>query len=429
MLKAGFVSKSRRMQLVDDWDIPESPLENYSVEQAIARVRKLGNQLVAATEHTKHHFRSEWVEGLVNRYSYRPGKPIVHLDDLSDTVMPILDDEARGLVRESLNAWVRQQGISRARPEFGNIATYAMTLDYRPAKLRKWRRFSELTGFQVNSLERHVTSLRNSGGARTGVVDHPRLPMNLATPWGAKLIGYRLDANYRTSAFTNKNPVLHEDYRRAVSEVVGNIQIRKTKIKGSSFTPGIYLRTNVGNLVTMLMTVAGLDNTRDQRKANNPVPLWLFLCSTDIIAAFLAALWDAEGSVHKRDLKLRQAVELLRLKSGMHIPYWPDSVHLKELDASTYDQVLEHPPRILTSTALLLAGLGIACHVTPERLSDTRNGISAYWQLRIMRNDSVRTFYELVRLLSLHKERRLRLNVESMRWKWRKMDGFPRKAS
>jgi len=177
------------------------------------------------------------------------------------------------------------------------------------------------------------------------------------------------------------------------------------------------------------MSVAGLDNTREQRSTNNPAPSWFFVCPVLVIASFLAALWDAEGSSHKRDVKLRQAVELFHLDTRLDIPRWPDSLRLGEFDQQTLNQVLNRPPRILTSTALLLARLGIVSHVLPERLSNTENGISAYWHLRIGRNASVRIFFEKVRLLSPNKERNLEQNVASMRWEWKKTASFPRKTS
>jgi hypothetical protein len=139
------------LQLEDDFAIRAHRFENYSVEQ-VEWVRKLGNQLVAATENAKHHFRSEWVEDRVKQYSSKPGKPIVHLDDLSDTVMPILDNEARGLITVPLSIWVKRQDIARAQGTFGNVASYARDTGYKPAKLRAWRGFSASTGFRVNAL-------------------------------------------------------------------------------------------------------------------------------------------------------------------------------------------------------------------------------------------------------------------------------------
>jgi hypothetical protein len=404
-------------------------LENFETEEAIKVVRKLGEGLIAATAHVKHRFRKEWIDDLVQRFKERPGRPIVHLSDLRDSVMPVLAVGARCQVAQALERYVKEEELAGARISCRNIASYARDEGDNPAKLRTWREFAKLTGFEINSLEPHVVALRLSGGRRMRIVKSPKFPINLASPAGGKLLGYRLDANYANSAFTNKNPLLHDDYRSAVTEVVGNLPITETGSRSSEFTSDVYLRTNVGNLVSTLMSVAGLDITKDQRSANNPAPLWLFVCPSPVIACFLAALWDAEGSVNKRDVKLRQAVELLHLKSRLQIPYWPDSVHLGELDGSTYRQVLECPPRILTSTALLLARLGIACHVMPERLSSTRSGVSVYWHLRIMRNNSVRAFYEQVRLLSPEKEFNLRRNVETMRWQWKRTEGFSRKAS
>lgn len=397
-----------------------TPLESYSVENAIKIVRELADGLITSTAHAKHHFRSEWVDQLVSRYGERPGKPVVHLSDLRESVMPILGMKARRFVEGPYYRLVEEHGARRAEWAFRNIGLFVLKKGNRPAKLRTWKMFAEMTGFHIDSIEPFVSALKLSGGNRMRTVHSPHLPIHLATPAGGKLLGYRLDSNYSNSAFTNKNPLLHEDYRRAVTEIVGDIGITETRYKGSGFKPDSYLRTNVGNLVSTMMTVAGLDNTREQRAANSPAPLWLFVCPLEVIESFLAALWDAEGSVNKRDVKLRQAVFMSSLDSNLSVPSWPDSVHFGELDQHAKNQLFDRPPRILTSTALLLRRLGITCHVNPERVSNTRQGLSVYWYLRIMTNNSVRAFHCHVKLLSAEKQKILDRNVESMKWQWRR---------
>jgi hypothetical protein len=46
----------------------KASLEQYDVERAIGIVRELGEGLIAATAHSKHHFRKEWLDQLVERY-------------------------------------------------------------------------------------------------------------------------------------------------------------------------------------------------------------------------------------------------------------------------------------------------------------------------------------------------------------------------
>ncbi|MDA4126665.1 MAG: LAGLIDADG family homing endonuclease [Thaumarchaeota archaeon] len=397
-------------------------LENFDIEDAIKTVRRLGHELIGLTAHAKHHFRASWVDQLVTRYRERPGKPIVHLSDLRDTVMPVLAGEARNHVAKFFASFVQKEGLWSSGLVFRNIVRFAREKGDNPAKLRSWREFSSRTGLDLNSLEPHVLALRLSGGRGMRIVKEPILPMNLATPAGGKLIGYRLDSNYSNSAFTNKNLLLHEDYRRAVTEVVGNITITETNNRGSGFKPDHYLRTNVGNLVTTLMSVAGLDISREQRSA------WFFISPIDAIVAFLAAIWDAEGSVNKRDLKLRQAVALEVLSSNLKVPNWPDSLRYSRLDETAKEELLAQPPRILVSTALLLRKIGVICHVEPDRISNTNNGISAYWYLRVMRNDSVRTFHENIRLVSPSKEAQISENVRAIKWSWRESASISQKS-
>jgi hypothetical protein len=85
-------------------------LENFDVEEAIKVVQDLGEGLIAATADTKHHFRREWVDQLVSRYKERPGKPVVHLSDLPDQVIPILSDEVRSFLKPYWEKLVSERG-------------------------------------------------------------------------------------------------------------------------------------------------------------------------------------------------------------------------------------------------------------------------------------------------------------------------------
>lgn len=91
----------------------------------------------------------------------------------------------------------------------------------------------------------------------------PKTAVNLATPAGARLIGYYFDSNSRNSAFSNKDPALHEDFRNTVREVFGNLSISETIMERGGFGKGHYIRTNVGYTVRTAMSIAGFDCTRD----------------------------------------------------------------------------------------------------------------------------------------------------------------------
>lgn len=389
------------------------------MENAIASVLDLGNQLCEDTASAVHRFRMDWVHQLVERYRANPGRPVVRLSDLMDSTMILVNNEPCARLSESMDRFHEVSHTPRDRERYRRILDAGKGHPTMFVRLKTWRLFCGLTGLKLDDVEPFVTRILMSGGQYKRMVKEPKLPFNLATSAGAKLLGYRLDSNYRNPAFTNKDPILHEAFRNAVSRTVGKITITETRSSSSGFTSNSYVRTNVGYLVTTLMTVAGLDNSAEQRVTNNPAPLWLFLCPLDVMRAFLAALWDAEGSVNKQDLKLRQTIEMNELSRMTRIPDWPNAIRCTSLDDSSRDMLFSNPPRILTSAALLLRALGIVCHVEPDRISNTKNGVSAYWHLRILRNESVRLFHDQVKLLSAPKSAQLSENAKSMKWSWR----------
>src|ERR1039457_3477560 len=139
-------------------------LEQYDLERAIGIVRELGEGLIEATAHSKHHFRKEWLDQLVERYRRQPGKPVIHLDDLGDEVIPSLSAESGPLLLPYWKLVVCRFGYNGAMGRFrcqrDVVATGTAS---RWSKLRNWRKFSELTGLRVNDLEPYVVAIRASG--------------------------------------------------------------------------------------------------------------------------------------------------------------------------------------------------------------------------------------------------------------------------
>jgi len=171
----------------------KSKLEPYDVEDAIAKVQHLAKGLIKATKHAKHRFREEWVEQLIARYRAFPGKPIIHLDDLYDDVIPTLSCERfRPMLVPYWKRLVAERGYDWCFTHFRGIRDVAVDARKvsRWSNLRSWRKFSALTALPINTLEPYVVALRVSKSGTSRVITNPRLPFNLATPAGAKTIGY-----------------------------------------------------------------------------------------------------------------------------------------------------------------------------------------------------------------------------------------------
>src|SRR5207237_8248436 len=79
---------------------------------------RLASHLKTATPQAKHHFRREWLEQLVQRYTERPGKPVIHLDDLGDAVIPHLSSEVREFLRPYWQAIASKYGSENMGTKF-----------------------------------------------------------------------------------------------------------------------------------------------------------------------------------------------------------------------------------------------------------------------------------------------------------------------
>jgi hypothetical protein len=377
-------------------------LESYDVEEAIGVVRSAGQQLCNDTASAIHRFMMNWVEDLIERHRRNPGRPVVHLSDLLDSTQIGVRADARQILLEYWERLGEIPGAFKHSEQLRGIRDSANGRLARFARLDTWKLFGRLTGFGINDLEPFVTMLRISGGRYMRTVDHPKLPFNLATISGARLIGCQYDANSRNAAFTNKDHLLHADYENCVRDVVGDITITKTVSTRGGFGEGAYFRTNVGRLITSITRVAGFDNSVDQKLANNPLPLWLYTCNAPLIAACISALWDAEGSVNFHDVKTSQAVPFTPSRRD-EIPRWPLNIAFGRMSRTGQENVLETPPLLLASAALLLRGMGVISRLWPSKASLTSTGPTAYWQLRIGDKRSIQTFRSQVHLVSAWK--------------------------
>lgn len=381
----------------------KAELEHFDVEEAIKEVRRLGNGLIEATRHAKHYFREEWLEQLINRYRQRPGKPVIHLDDLDDEVVPSLSPQVRDVLYPHWRRLVEEYGYMRSMNRFRVLRDIVATgRASRWSKLGTWRRLTKLTGLRVSELEPYVTAIRASYVGKTRVILRPKLPFNLATPFGAKIFGYRGDAAHETSAFHNMDPVLHEDYKRVITQTVGNVPFTTTIRQADG-----YERTNVGTFITLLTSLGGIDNTQRQKMARNPLPAWFFLCSDEVVISGLRALWDTEGSPTAHSLQLGQAVGLHHFSAHVRLPKWPSKVPVRKLPIRTQQWIRTKPPLLLVSSVLLLYRLGILSYMMPAMCYPTKRDYSVFWNSSIYRMKNMRLFAEKVNFLSPTKRRKL----------------------
>ena len=385
----------------------EPNARSHQTQRVCETIRELTHGLAHETDSRENRFREPWGEALAARYETRPGSPVVHLDDLPGHSMVFLNPEGRLEVKRAWCLLVQSMGARWASDRFRRIANYLSGRAADVSRLKTWKDFGDLIGFEVNQLEPFVRSIRLSDGAHIRTLSRPKLPFNLATPSGGRLIGYFGDLNSRNGAFSNKVRLLHKDFRMTIREVFGNLSMTETALEHGGFGEGHYLRTNVGYLIPAALTIAGYDCGTDQKLSNNPIPSWLFECDNVVKAECLSSLWDTEGSVNFRDLKVRQAVSV-QLHPYDAIPVWPSTKAFRQLAPGNQAAVLERPPLLLVSAALLLFSLGIESRLVPTGTAMSSGVATAYWHLRVHRDRSIRTFRTLVSLRSPEKKTRLR---------------------
>jgi hypothetical protein len=380
------------MQLALDESMPYD-FEDYDVEDSIRVVRELADGLIKSTAHAKHHFRAEWTDQLVSRYRERPGKPVIHLSDLPDQVIPIFSSDIRAQLQPHWDRLVSDHGSEWGSMHFRGVWDIMTSQNVpRWSTLGLLKKFCLLTGFDINATEACVIAMKSARSGKARVIKNPRLPFSLNSVEGAKIQGYMGDADHNTSAIHNLSREIHDDYKRAVLATIGEVPFTTTTRDSDEMQ-----RTNVGVLVTMLKSAGGLDNRFRQKVARNPTPSWFFISSHNARTSYLRTLFEAEGSPTRDALKLSQATSV----DDPHDPSikkWPMKSTFSSLSKSAKRALLSRPPPLLVSTSLLLFQLGINSYVTPSKLAMTGSGCSAigfssvpnHWNAEVRRNDRLR---------------------------------------
>jgi hypothetical protein len=123
-----------------------SRFAQYDFKEACRVLEKLGEGLTGAIKSAKNRFKPEWIEQLVQRYSLSPGKFLVHLSDLHDSVMPLLASEARGSIQPSWDRLGELKGFRWTWHNFRGIVDFLRQGSPRLTTLGTWKKFAELTG-------------------------------------------------------------------------------------------------------------------------------------------------------------------------------------------------------------------------------------------------------------------------------------------
>ena len=361
----------------------------FSIEAAISRVRDLGQAQVLLQSRRLHPFRYEWIDQLEARYRSNPGKPLIHLSDLPIGTAIKLSEDGLVILRSLWNV-IRQTHNAQAARSLGleNIYMCAVMRYYPYITLETLLRAKRLVNFDIDQLDPCVTHVKSHKNNWPKEIQ-PHLPFNFRNEDGAAILGYYTESRHANFAFVNKELELHTLMKAAVERVVGHMRTVTTRYEDGAETTWSYL-------LPRLVTLAGINTLDRQKIANNPVPLWMFTAGQEVESSYLRALWTAEGQ--PASMRAVQSVFVPGL-----IPYrgiiarHPGYSTYNQLPTETHPIILEKPPLLLVSAALLHMSLGMDVGLRPiYGYVDKRDEPTFMWSLEFTSNIEIKKFAQLV---------------------------------
>ncbi|MBU1622355.1 MAG: hypothetical protein KJ597_02155, partial [Nanoarchaeota archaeon] len=246
-----------------------------------------------------------------------------------------------------------------------------------------------------------ITSI--SPGRRSVPLFVNGLPLDLSKEKWAPIIGIILDTALKKEfLFSSIDKKLFEDtittFQRIglnpYSKKIGNIYLMK------------------GHKVTSdLLFLGGIGIKKKQINSNLILPSWVFKTNKNYQAIILAKFLDTEGSVCRKksavritqctNIKVTNEEKKYIFSNCKETEIKPSSVMSKllffnQMHNNLKEKVISQPPLILVSIQLLLRLNHINSHLYPLRIVvDSKDNVSALWNLHIQTNEDIRKFYVL----------------------------------
>lgn len=269
-----------------------------------------------------------------------------------------------------------------------------------------------------------------------GAVKDPRLPFNLRTLAGSRLIGRSLGDGGLSFPTKTKRTVRfgyvsadRDAEERAVAdirEIFGNIYVSVEGARGPS-------RIRVScSVVGECLRRVGIPIGR-KTESNPPLPL-VFKSCLKIQRDYLRQAYDDEGTAYKRRMRMSRAVvvpELSKAEDKMRSLPWKEkmtrtgklvSVDLSEpvrrylMGVGLMRTIQRHPPRLLSDERRLLCdNFNVETRVIPYTIYKVRKGYAVLWTLDPVAGGNAKKLREEIGFSLARKKKKIRKLIRIIR--------------
>ncbi len=382
------------------------------LHKSLIKVEKLGEELIKTSKNWNYPFKNEWLQQLLLKYRKKPGKAIIHLDNLPDKVRVSFNEKGKTLLWNLFNELKNNiYGYSAYHLYANGKALYNYLKNHNNTtsiSLLNLRRYCKAANWDINSLEKYVIQIKSTLNGK--IIKNKKFPINLLTRSGGIFIGSIPDTSlgYRFT-FKSKDEDFIHLYRYAIWNLIGKIESKRRfwndchTIRFTSFLNDI-------------AGIIGFETKGKQIRTNNPLPLFLFQ-HDKVRRESLKTLFDAEGSAnfsgkkdrYTRSVILTQVVMLKKIKlKGSKIRFTQLSKKLKK-------QIINQPPLLLVSAQILLFSEGIHSCLSPSLIYKKNKKWRVRCDIRITGQDNLRKFREKIGFNLIRKLETLELMLDSFK--------------
>jgi hypothetical protein len=372
----------------------------YDYNHAISEATRLWSELKErhAARQWKYPPNDAVLEHLLSAWRANPGKALAHLFDLPYFVHVQLDADGIGILKD---AWSKLVAKYQFRGAFRqHHAVYSTTTGkHHTISIHALRKLSAESSVDLDT---HTTAIRAGANGKSLAL---RFPMRIDSQPLGRLFGYYGDLIHQKVRHTTKDEAVQKDFANTVTSALGDLKITVNRRRP-------YTATYTTSFIQHLFTVGGVNTQIRQLLADNPGPLFLLESPIEVVRAYLGSLFESEGGVsynEERDaagsVDLHQGV-ICNPSNGEQVPRHPGKVSYIQFGSPT--DILDAPPRLLISAALLLLRFDISSRLYPASLyTNEYNEKVMRWKVMITGSD-IAQFRQHIGFISAKKREQLR---------------------
>jgi len=392
------IENNENMILNKDW-----------IGKTLKKVIELGKDLIRNTKNHKYHFRRSWLYDLLEYYSQRPGKPLIHLEDLPDKVCISFTEEGKKEISRKLYKIIVNRNKRELMRIFGSGLFYYLSGRTKSVSIAHLRKIIERLELSFNDLEKYVVTLKPSSNSK--IIKINKMPINMLSKDGAIILGSFPDIGVHRYVLSCKDVELIDEFRKASHNLLGNFKDHQPQLNNGM------TRYYATNLLRDVCNTAGYDTDIKQVITNNPLPLWVFSSPAHFLSLCLRKMWDTDGTIGKKDKKLKFSQTVVTdfgLFTNSIKSSGERDTSFRDLHREIKIILLDNPPRLIVTMQLALKMMGIESRIYPERAYITKDKIChCEWSLRITSYKNIQNFTKKVGFGLGRKKRNLEILLKS----------------